>query len=192
MDDNVHKKCFYYNIRGHDFLSYSGHWIGIRGVNDVGYVETAFVPISESSLLDSVRLENEQHKSSRQKNTKNKYSGLSMISCLGPRPGSLFVDAYKLKFYQWENLPEDLNRVLLGLYRNGYEKCGIEDVQMNALGGWVILLNRGIDFRSGGELPYELKILLQDVQRRKLETPRLDTSIYVSIISSINHLLALC
>lgn len=171
MIDKQHQKRFFYNFRGHDFLSYSGQFRGKRGIDDVGHVNTAFVPISESSLLESLRRKNEQ------KGT----LGLNMVICLGPRPGSVFVDAYKLKRYKWENLPPSLNLELQDILMNGYERCGIEDVQMNALGGWVILLHGGKDFVFGGELPYELRILLQDTKRSKIEKPKLDTSIYVSI-----------
>jgi len=169
MSNAEHRKRFFYNIRGHDFLSYSGQYVS-KNSDDVGHVETAYVPISESALLESLRRENEQHG----------YLGPNMITCLGPRPGSAFIKAYSLKRYEWENLPPDLNRELLKIYSKGYEKSGIQDLAMNALGGWVILLNEGKNFAFGGELPFTLRILLQDAQEKQREKPKLKISIYVS------------
>ena len=63
-----------------------------------------------------------------------------MTISFGPRSGSFFINAYSLKCYQWENLPADLNRELQKLYSRGYEKSGIQDLAMNALGGWVVSL----------------------------------------------------
>lgn len=51
---------------------------------------------------------------------------------------------------------------------------------MSALGGWVILLNKGRNFSFGGPLPHDLKIILQDAQKSQRDNPKLDKSIYVS------------
>jgi hypothetical protein len=172
MANKNHQRRFYYNIRGHDFLSYSGQYRGRGGRDDVGHVETAFIPISESSLLESLRLENV--------NSPNKFLGPNMITTLGPTPGSVFVNAYSLRRFEWENLPSSLNRELHRITAVGYQNCGLQDLTMSALGGWVILLNKGRNFSFGGLLPHDLKIILQDAQKSQRDNPKLDKSIYVS------------
>lgn len=174
MVNKSHRKRFFFNIRGHDFLSYCGQWKG-KSRNDVGHVETAYVPISESSLLESLRRENE----------KKGFLGANMIPSFGPRPGNMFVDAYSLKRYKWANLPEELDDEIQRIYSvKGYDKGVIHELTMNATGGWVMLLDEGKRFSFGGELPFDLRIILQDTQKSKREMPKLDVSIYVSIVTS--------
>lgn len=52
------KSRFYYNLRGHDFLSFSGQWRSRIGEFDVRHVETARTLITESSLMGSVHSKN--------------------------------------------------------------------------------------------------------------------------------------
>lgn len=107
--------------------------------------------------------------------------GVNMTASLGPLPGSIFVDAYALKRYKRANLPVDLeDNIQRILDVKGYGDGEIHDVVMNANGGWVMLLDGGKKFAFGGELPFDLRVLLEDTKKSKRQMPKLDMSIHVS------------
>lgn len=165
------------NIRGHDFLSHGGKWTDSEK-DYAGHNPTAMTSVLESSLLESLMNENRE----------NGKDELNMIASYGPQAGSIFVNAFALKQYRWRNLPVELeNHIQRALSVRGYGdgKGVIQDVAMNASGGWVILFDEGKRFEFGGPpgaLPPRLEQALIDAKRDR--DPRRHIAIEVSYYTS--------
>lgn len=138
-------------------------------------MDTSLTSLSEFPQLDSLMKENKE----------NRFNSLNMIMSFGPKPGSFFADAYSLKRYKWLNLPTGLeDQIQKNICVKGYGNGEIQEVAMNARGGWIIVFNKGKRFEFGGNLPYELRKALQRARQTKLAHPKADISIHVRAFCS--------
>jgi len=140
-------------MRGHDFLSHLGQWRTRSGSGLLNETANIYKEIFEL------------HKFAQTVGAKfNKMANL--ITSFGPSPGSFFADSFDLKRYRWANLPADLeDEIQNHICCNRYGK--IFDVAINAMGGWVMQLDRGKQFSWGGRLPDDLTQALSAGKRRK-------------------------
>jgi hypothetical protein len=130
-----------------------GHWISETTVGPVLATPNSFGEIEALKMF-------------AQENELNGFKEVDLIISFGGESGSFFADAFRLKRYRWNKLPIDLeDEIQKEVCRNGYGK--IYDVAMNAVGGWVMQLNKGARFRWGGQLPEDLKQALQRGSQRK-------------------------
>ncbi|RDL32092.1 uncharacterized protein BP5553_09494 [Venustampulla echinocandica] len=158
---------YFFNIRGHDFLSHVGQW---RALDREGTVKACGNSYAEIENLQALAIENNAA-------AKKNFTASLNVS-FGPRPGSFFADACELKRYRWRNLPAGLENEIQRLLssasfwkRTGYGK--IYDVAMNASEGWVLLQKKGEKYTWGGILPEELKEALQQGKDRKAPISRI-------------------
>lgn len=146
---------YMYNIRGHDFLSYTVQAINkadkkvFSAMNNVSYAE-----IKELQKLAAAH--GVAHKR-------------DLAVSFGPAPGAFFASAPRLRRYRWANLPPELDDILQDhVCRNGYgdEKKRIKSICMNSRGGWVVQVGRNNQVLLGGTLPLELENVLRSTLER--------------------------
>jgi hypothetical protein len=157
---------YVYNVRGHDFLSHMGQWKSETNSGTLMSNRTIYKEIAQ--LQDLADLDQKEHG-----------GDANLITSFGPTAGSFFADAWrpKLRFYRSENLPPELNKKIQTV--RGYGK--IWDVALNALNGWVLQLDRGRQWVSGGKLHHELERVLSETRDRNMNCMRWNR---VSIIVS--------
>jgi hypothetical protein len=144
---------YIYNVRGHDFLSHMGQWksqteSGTLMSNRKIYGE--IIELKKFADLDQTAHGGDPN----------------LITNFGPTAGSFFTEAWrpKLKCYRWENLPADLNRKLQELGRYGR----VWDAALNASNGWVLQLDEGKQWASGGPVHPDLERALSEVRNRNM------------------------
>jgi hypothetical protein len=160
--------AYIYNIRGHDFLSFIGQWQGV-GKDDSGPLDTNLTICNEIDELEELATE-ERIKNKLDGNCKQE---ANFIASFGPSSNSFFADSIHLKQYRWRNLPSDLeSEIQKVVCRKGWVlegKTKIYDLAINSNGGWVMQLNEGKEWRTGGEgkLPETLRNALVQGKTRK-------------------------
>jgi hypothetical protein len=183
FQSNSYARRHIYDIRGHDFLSFGAKFKSDKGIERC--LGVSVTPISESLFLESLRNETAKRASSKKESSRKAAEdttnpGLDMTITFGSKPGSFFVDAFSIPRYGWANLPPDLDNLIQRIVCvKGYGDGVIKNVALNANGGWVMSLDEGSRFEFGGELPYDLRIVLQDAQKNNSEQPGLKITIEV-------------
>jgi hypothetical protein len=145
-------------------LFFVGQWQGL-GRDDSGPLETNLTIYNEIDELEKLAAE---------ERSKNKLEGkrkqeANFIASFGPSPNSFFADSFRLERYRWRNLPYDLeDEIQEVVCEKGWAMEGkrkIYDVAMDANGGWVMQLNKGKDWKMGGQLNETLRKALVEGKR---------------------------
>ncbi len=153
-------------MRGHDFLAYLGQCASTKGS---GVLDTSDEMYHEIKELQKLAQE-EKALSGKKAN---------LITSFGPSSSSFFADAFRIKRYRWANLPADLeNEIQKQAFCSKYGK--IYDVAINAAGGWIMQLDRGVKFLWGGPLPEELRLALLNGKQRRTTISVISKSIQLT------------
>lgn len=185
LSKEPYSQQFIFNIRGHDFLSHYGERMDRKGQHE--YLKTSATAVSELKLLESLQSELKR----------NNNDVLEIIIRFGPYGSSFFADVTAQGIERYKS--HSLAQVDYGLddviqrSRDAHGYGDIREVMMNAVGGWVVLFNKGLKekkFAFGGDLPKRLEDELKTAQEAQAAKkgalfgafgPKADNSIHVSI-----------